>query len=185
LQVIVSIADVQSLGCMNESIVTEVELDLPPDEAWEHIIDPAWLGDNGHICAVPGGEGEVLDDGLLHVVVVEEVERPDRFAFRWATFDEPPSRVEIDIIESDGGSRVVITETPLMPIALQRSSTGSHEDGGHEDDGREDCDQHQGNADHYGSSCGTVIDGRSRFIAGASWLHDVGGAGHHVIGIAA
>jgi uncharacterized protein YndB with AHSA1/START domain len=165
---------------MSDSIVTEVELDLPPDEAWEHIIDPAWLGDDGHISAVPGGEGEVIDDGQLHVVVVEEVERPDRFAFRWATFDEPPSRVEIDIVESDGGSRVVITETPLMPMARQQSSTGWLEDGGHEF-----SDPHHGNTDHHGSSRGTVIDGRSRFVATSSPPHDGAGAGQHVIGIAA
>jgi uncharacterized protein YndB with AHSA1/START domain len=165
---------------MSDSIVTEVELDLPPDEAWEHIIDPAWLGDDGHICAVPGGEGEVVDDGQLHVVVVEEVERPDRFAFRWATFDDPPSRVEIDIIESDGGSRVVITETPLVPIARQHSSTRGQKHGGHDR-----CDPHQGNAHHHGSSRGMVIDGRSRFVARSIWPHDVGVAEQHVIGFAA
>jgi uncharacterized protein YndB with AHSA1/START domain len=165
---------------MSDSIVTEVELDLPPNEAWEHIVDPAWLGDDGHICAVPGGEGEIVDDGPLHVVVVEEVERPDRFAFRWATFDEPPSRVEIDIIESDGGSRVVITETPLMPIALQQSSSARPEDGGNES-----CDPHHVNTDHKESSRGTVIDGRSRFVAGSISPHHDTSAEQRVIGIAA
>jgi hypothetical protein len=60
----------------------------------------------------------VIEDGELRVLVVEEVDEPDRFAFRWATFNDPPSRVEIDIIESDGGSRVIITETPLAPMAM-------------------------------------------------------------------
>jgi uncharacterized protein YndB with AHSA1/START domain len=109
--------NVQSFSCMSDTVITEVELDLPPDEAWEHIIDPSWLGDEGRIIAEPGAEGEVIEDGELRVLVVEEVDAPDRFAFRWATFNEPPSRVEIDIVESDGGSRVVITETPLVPIA--------------------------------------------------------------------
>jgi hypothetical protein len=41
---------------MNETVTTEVELDVPPDEAWEHIIDPFWLGDEGRIIAEPGAE---------------------------------------------------------------------------------------------------------------------------------
>jgi uncharacterized protein YndB with AHSA1/START domain len=107
---------------MNETVTTEVELDIPPEEAWEHIIDPSWLGDEGRIIAEPGAEGEVIEDGELRVLVVEEVAEPDRFAFRWATFNEPPSRVEIEIIESDGGSRVIITETPLVPMATTQAA---------------------------------------------------------------
>ena len=110
---------------MNETVTTEVNLDAPPEEAWEYIVDPAWLGDDGCIIAEPGAEGEVVEDGELRVLVVEEVERPERFVFRWATFDEPPSRVEIEIIEFDGGSRVIITETPLEPIQMRADASAT------------------------------------------------------------
>jgi uncharacterized protein YndB with AHSA1/START domain len=110
---------------MNEAVTTEVQLDVPPEQAWEHIIDPSWLGDDGRIVAEPGVEGEVIEDGEVRVLVVEEVERPGRFAFRWSTFTDAPSRVEIDVIESDGGSRVTITETPLVPMTMTMTVTGS------------------------------------------------------------
>lgn len=104
---------------MNETVTTEVELDVPPNEAWEHVVDPSWLGHEGTIIAEPGAEGEVVEDGDLRVVVVEEVDRPGRFTFRWSSFDDPPSRVEIEIIESERGSRVIITETPLVPMIMR------------------------------------------------------------------
>ena len=83
------------------------------------------LGDRCSRVCVLDREGEVVEDGELRVLVVEEVERPERFVFRWATFDEPPSRVEIEIIEFDGGSRVIITETPLEPIQMRADASAT------------------------------------------------------------
>jgi uncharacterized protein YndB with AHSA1/START domain len=104
---------VQSLGCMTDTVQREIDLPCAPNEAWEYIIDPAWLGDNGNLEAVPGAEGEVIDDGKDRFLLVEEVEPAKRLVFRWASFDDPPSRVEIELTHLDEGTKIKITEMPI------------------------------------------------------------------------
>ena len=93
----------QALGCMTDTVEREVDLPCAPDEAWEYIIDSAWLGDDGDMVAVPGAEGKVIDDGDERFLLVEEVEPAKRLVFRWASFGDPPSRVEIELAPSGRG----------------------------------------------------------------------------------
>jgi uncharacterized protein YndB with AHSA1/START domain len=104
---------VQSLGCMSDTVEREVDLPCTPNEAWEYIIDPAWLGDDGDLEAVPGADGKVIDDGEERFLFVEAVEPAKRLVFRWASFGDPPTRVEIELAPIDAGTRIKITEMPI------------------------------------------------------------------------
>ncbi len=103
----------QYSGCMTDILHKEVELPCTPEEAWGHVVDPSWLGDVGELNAVPGGEGWVKSGDDLRYLVVEEVEEERRFAYRWASFTDAPTRVEIELAPTSEGTRISITEAPL------------------------------------------------------------------------
>lgn len=100
-----------------------VELPCSVEEAWGFILDPAWLGEAGAFDAVPGGEGWVTSDGDTKYLVVEEIDPEERFVYRWASFTDEPTRVEIAVAPSSGGTTVEIIESPLeakmMSLALR------------------------------------------------------------------
>jgi uncharacterized protein YndB with AHSA1/START domain len=102
---------------MTETVEREVDLPCAPDEAWEYIIDSAWLGDDGEMEVVPGAEGKVIDDGEERFLLIEEVEPAERLVFRWASFGDPPSRVEIELKPLDEGTKIKITEMPISARA--------------------------------------------------------------------
>lgn len=98
---------------MTDTVEREVDLPCAPDEAWEYVIDSAWLGDDGDVDAVPGAEGKVIDDGEVRFLLIEEVEPAKRLVFRWASFGDPPRRVEIELTPLDEGTKIKITEMPI------------------------------------------------------------------------
>lgn len=98
---------------MSDILYREVDVPCEPERAWEHVIDPSWLGDDGSLAAVPGGEGWVASGDETRYLVVEEVDAGRRFAFRWASFVDEPSRVEIDLEPTTVGTRITIRESPL------------------------------------------------------------------------
>jgi hypothetical protein len=98
---------------MSEIVVREVELPCEVDEAWRHVADLGWLGDSAEVDSVPGGEGWVRDGDQTRYVVVEEVDESRRFVYRWASYTDAPSRVEIDLEPVAGGTRVSIVERPI------------------------------------------------------------------------
>ena len=46
-------------------------------------------------------------------LIVEEVDEENRLVYRWATFAEEPSRVEIELTPTDEGTRISISESPI------------------------------------------------------------------------
>ncbi len=42
---------------MTDTVHRELDLPCSPSEAWEHVIDPSWLGDDGEVPTVPGADG--------------------------------------------------------------------------------------------------------------------------------
>ncbi len=75
------------------TIEREIVIDAPIEVVWNSITEPdaiaQWFADRVELDAVPGGRGVlVFENGggeSTHVapLVVEAVERPTRFAFRW------------------------------------------------------------------------------------------------------
>lgn len=104
---------------MTDTLQRSVEVPVAPAEAWPVVADPAWLGEDGSIDLRPGGEGWVDDGGDTRFLVVEEVDEPRRLAYRWATFVEEPTRVEIELAPTATGTRITVTESPLRAPRAQ------------------------------------------------------------------
>lgn len=98
---------------MTEIIHREFELPCSPSEAWDHVLNPTWLGDDGELPTTPGAEGWVRDDDGVHYVIVGEVDEYERYVYRWATFDDAPTRVEIELEPIGDRTRISISESPL------------------------------------------------------------------------
>ncbi len=102
---------------MRDILHKEVEVPCDVDEAWRNVVDPAWLGDEGQLTATPGSEGWVKSGDDVRYLVVEEVDESRHLSFRWASFTEEPTRVEIDLSPTAQGTRISISESPLSARA--------------------------------------------------------------------
>jgi hypothetical protein len=99
---------------MRDILHRVVELPCPVEEAWDHVLDPSWLGDDGEVDVHEGGEGWVRDGDDTKYLLVEEVIDEERFVYRWASFVDEPSRVEIEFSPISEGTRIEIIESPLQ-----------------------------------------------------------------------
>jgi uncharacterized protein YndB with AHSA1/START domain len=91
-------------------IQREILVPAPVEEVWSALTEPSrleeWFANDVELELEPGGQGTFRwDDGEERHAVVEEVVPERRFAFTW-----DDSRVEIDLIEVDDGTRVLVTE---------------------------------------------------------------------------
>jgi uncharacterized protein YndB with AHSA1/START domain len=98
---------------MTDTVYRELDLPCPPSEAWRHVTDPSWLGDDGEVPTVPGADGWISDGDEIHYLIVEEVDEENRLVYRWATFTDEPSRVEIELTPIAEGTRISISESPI------------------------------------------------------------------------
>jgi uncharacterized protein YndB with AHSA1/START domain len=102
------------------------EIVLPVDRAraWELLTEPAeleeWLADEVELEPEPGAPVRAAwEDGSARAGVVEEVDEERRLSFRWD--DDAtgvPSRVEWTLQDAPGGTRVIVVERALVPLAL-------------------------------------------------------------------
>jgi uncharacterized protein YndB with AHSA1/START domain len=89
----------------------EIVVPAPVEEVWAALTEPArleeWFANDVELALEPGGEGIFRwDDGDERRVRVEEILPERRFCFTW---DE--SRVQIELVEVEAGTRVIVTET--------------------------------------------------------------------------
>lgn len=118
---------------MND-VIREIDLDAYPAEVWEAVTSPDQLAE--WFAADVEGEvvpGEVLrftaPDGTERRALVERVDEPRELIFRWlpgSTDEEPPSRVDITINETEDGSVLRVVErrieaavTPVQQIGFK------------------------------------------------------------------
>jgi uncharacterized protein YndB with AHSA1/START domain len=111
------------------SIERELLLDVPAEEVWKAVSDEAmlrdWLAAEIELDLRPGGA--VLcrtEDGEQRLGAVELVEEGERLAFRWQRDGAAQSRVEFRVEETDGGTRLTVTETKLEAKAAAEASEG-------------------------------------------------------------
>src|ERR1700684_3294447 len=97
---------------MTDTVHRELDLPCSPSEAWEHVIDPSWLGDDGEVPTVPGADGWIVEGDDVHYLIVEEVDEESRLVYRWATFADEPSRVAIELAPTSEGPRTPIPVPP-------------------------------------------------------------------------
>jgi uncharacterized protein YndB with AHSA1/START domain len=89
----------------------EIVVPAPVEEVWEALTEPErleeWFANDVELALEPGGDGVFRwADGDERHLIVEEVVPERRFCFTW---DE--SRVEIELVEVEDGTRVLVTET--------------------------------------------------------------------------
>ena len=97
-------------------VTREVELPAPPDEVWEALTDPErlaeWFATEVELEVRTGGLGIFRwGNGETRTAVVEEVDPPRRFGFRWTDVDDAESEVVFDLEETPGGTRVTVRES--------------------------------------------------------------------------
>ena len=84
----------------------------------------SWFGDVAEIDLVPGGRARFgwSDSNSVVEAVIEVVERPHRFSYRWAVDSETPvedgpsTLVEFTLEPQANGTRVTVVETGLADL---------------------------------------------------------------------
>jgi uncharacterized protein YndB with AHSA1/START domain len=97
---------------MDHTVERELTVPEEAEEIWRSLAEPEWLGEDATIELREAGEVRAGErDGF-----VEEAEAPRRLVFWWSAPGEEATRVEIDLDELDGGTRVRVTES--RPLAI-------------------------------------------------------------------
>lgn len=126
-----------------DTIEREVLIDAPVERVWSLVTEAEhvgrWFGDAGaEIDLRPGGEMVMRwNEHGTSRGRVEAVERPHRFAYRWAPFshplgDEPvdgnSTLVEFTLAEDGDGTLLKVRETGFAQLALsEQEQTKAHE----------------------------------------------------------
>lgn len=102
----------------------EIELEATPDEVWQALTDPeqlaGWLGTEAEIDQRPGEALSIETEDGPREGWVEEYEPGRRLSIWWSAGDEDATRVQFDLEEAAGGTRLVVTETrPLAALELE------------------------------------------------------------------
>ena len=111
------------------TIEREILIEAPVDVVWRTITKPEqitrWFADRVELDARPGGEGTLVFDEMANTapIVVEAMDPPHRFTFRWAHPDgqapAPGNSVLVELtltVEGDERTRLRVTETGLDTI---------------------------------------------------------------------
>lgn len=101
---------------MDKAVERELIVPETPEEVWRSLAEPGWLGDDAQIELHPAGEVRAGERSGF----VEEADEPRRLVFWWSAPDEEASRVELDLEEADGGTRVRVTESRPLEILSVR-----------------------------------------------------------------
>ena len=103
---------------MDKAVERELVVPETPEEVWHSLAEPAWLGKDASIELEPAGEVRAGERSGF----VEEADEPHRLVFWWsAPDDEESSRVELDLDEVEGGTRVRVTESRPLEILTLRA----------------------------------------------------------------
>jgi len=109
---------------VEHEVTREIQLDAAPDEVWRALTDPeqlaGWLGTGAEIEERPGGALAIDTEDGPREGWVEEIEQGRRLSLWWSAGDDDASRVQFDLEQTLGGTRLVVTETrPLAGLELQ------------------------------------------------------------------
>jgi uncharacterized protein YndB with AHSA1/START domain len=111
------VADREGMTTMTGfTIEREVMIDAPVEVVWRTITEPdqitQWFAEKAELELAPGGHGFMtFDEDHSGPVVVEAVERPTRFSFRW---NHPAG-------ENPEAGNSMLVEFTLVPEGLERT----------------------------------------------------------------
>jgi uncharacterized protein YndB with AHSA1/START domain len=104
----------------------EIVIRAERERVWAAVTDPAllvrWFPTvSAEIDLRPGGEMRFVWDGNVDEAVIEVVEPPSRFVFRWRPSGgaRPYTTVTITLDEVGGGTRLVLTESGFSALPDQ------------------------------------------------------------------
>ena len=115
--------ELQSLGCMSQLLVTRtVHINAHRSAVWAAITEPKliseWFGDTAVLDLRVGGTGAMgWNEWGEFRIIVEEIDEPNAFAFRWARDkDADPVKgnstlVRFMLVDKDGGTQLTVFET--------------------------------------------------------------------------
>jgi uncharacterized protein YndB with AHSA1/START domain len=96
-------------------LIKEITLPASPEEVWESLAEPTWLGEDASIDLRPDGDVSAGD----RTGFVEEAEEPSRLVFWWSAPGEDATRVELELEPEGDDTRVrVIESRPLAMLDL-------------------------------------------------------------------
>ncbi len=108
----------------------EIDLDADLARVWHALTDREelsdWLGGAVELEMSPGRNGTIVDDeGTLRHALVGDVDPERRLSLRWWPDGGPEegavSEVTFELCPTEGGTRLVVTETPLAPTTAHAS----------------------------------------------------------------
>jgi len=106
----------------NPAVRREIELDAAPADVWNALTRPElleqWFEAEVELDPRPGGAGRFTGtDGERRSARVDDVDEGRRLAFTWWSDEqigEPATKVEFVLTPTRVGTRVVVTESPLI-----------------------------------------------------------------------
>ncbi len=115
----------------SDRIELQIEIRASVERVWSAITSPdeiaKWFGDKAEVDLRPGGPALFgWTSSETYHAVVEIVEEPNRFAYRWATnADEesgqgPSTRVEFSLVASGDHTIVTVVETGFAALPDDR-----------------------------------------------------------------
>jgi uncharacterized protein YndB with AHSA1/START domain len=134
-------------------IEREILIEAPQDVVWRIVTEPAqisqWFSDAAQIDLRPGGEGvlvfgdratnEQANEPVTVQLVVESIEPPNRFSFRWAhpegekAHEGNTLRVDLTLIREGENTRLRLVESGFAQVEWseqQKTQTfGEHDSG--------------------------------------------------------
>ena len=90
----------------------EITVPAAPDEVWDSLAEPAWLGEDASIDLRPAGEVRAGERSGF----VEEVDEQRRLVFWWSRPREDATRVEIEL--EAAGDETVVRVLESRPLAM-------------------------------------------------------------------
>jgi uncharacterized protein YndB with AHSA1/START domain len=118
------------MGEERREVRREVELDAPPAEVWEALVDERllaeWLAEEVELDPVPGAPARFRDGEEERKGTVLRVDELHRLAFTWSRPGEAPSEVELTVDAVADRTRLVVVERALVgPTSLSTAAWGS------------------------------------------------------------
>ena len=118
-----------------DRIERRLVLEAPRERVWASLTDAAeltkWFAPRVELDLVVGGKGLFRwdEEDVTANAVVEEIEEPSRFVYRWEASDGDGrmTRVEFDLEEVDGGTQLTLFESGFAE--LPPKSRADHEQG--------------------------------------------------------
>jgi uncharacterized protein YndB with AHSA1/START domain len=115
------------MGEERREVRREVELDAPPAEVWEALVDEGllaeWLAEEVELDPVPGATARFRDGEEEREGTVLRVDELHRLAFTWSRPGEAPSEVELTVDAVADRTRLVVVERALIgPTSLTASA---------------------------------------------------------------